>query len=278
MTKKQHPSRRSPGNFGKTAVILALPVLILACLAAWLWSGGAAFPRLEVAGHRISQEEYLRVMYQARNDVLSDHSEAGISLRDWSAETALGDPRQMTMERTLAILSEYYAVSTLAVERGYLADAGYDAMLQDMEDINRQRQEAMESGAVITGFPQFTVADYITYRASSLRLQFTDDSANPENQVTEEEILRRYEADRDRLYLQPDSLVLQFLEERCKKVNGSGTKAKALYESFKGWCRQNGYYICSAKKFNAGLEAHPEWHSGKYVSGGYPVYGDVELR
>ena len=211
MAKKQRPSRRFRGDPVKKAVILAVSLVILVCLGLWLWSGGPAFPRLEVGGYRISQEEYLRVLYQARNDVLSDHAAAGISLRDWSAETPLGDPRQMTMDRTLEILSEYYAVSTLAVERGYLSDAGYDSMLQDMEDINRQRQEALDSGAVVTGFPQFTAADYITYRASSLRLQFTDDPANPENQVTEDEILARYEADRDNLYLQPDSLDLQFL-------------------------------------------------------------------
>ena len=40
--------------------------------------------------------------------------------------------RRLTMERALEILSEYYAVGTLAVERGYLSDAGYDAMLEDM--------------------------------------------------------------------------------------------------------------------------------------------------
>ena len=214
MAKKQHrkqpptvPNRRKWG-----ILVIGILVLALGLLAVCLRPDSSRFPRLEVAGFRISEEEYLRAMYQARNEVLSDHAAAGISLKDWSTETELGDPTRLTMERALEILTEHYAVSTLAVERGYLSDAGYEAMKRDMEDINSKRQEALDSGAVVTGFPQFTVADYITYRASSLRLQFTDDSANPENLVTEEEILRRYEADRDRLYLQPDSLALQFLE------------------------------------------------------------------
>ena len=114
-------------------------------------------------------------------------------------------------------------------------------------------QEAMQ------GIFKWLVAGYFKYKRFGLKMS-----------KKMQAVIDQYERDND--------LVLQFLEERCKKVNGSGTKAKALYESFKGWCRQNGYYICSAKKFNAGLEAHPEWHSGKYVSGGYPVYGDVELR
>ena len=150
-----------------------LPLLCAAALIPVLFQGG--FPRLEVAGFRIEQEEYLQAMYQARNQVLSDHAAAGISLTDWNAETPLGDPVALTMERTLDLLREAYAVSTLAVERGYLADAGYDAMLRDLEELNRQRQEALDSGAVISGLPAFTAADFLTYRASALRLQFCSD-------------------------------------------------------------------------------------------------------
>lgn len=170
-----------------------------------------AFPRLEVAGFRVTEEEYLGAMYRARGDVLSEHAAAGISLADWSQDTALGDPCEMLTERTLELLREYYAVSTLAVERGYLAGAGYDAMLRDMERINRQRQEALESGAMVTGLRQFTPEDFLTYRTSNLRLQFCSDPDNPENQVTPEEIRERYEADKGNLYLLPDELELGFL-------------------------------------------------------------------
>lgn len=182
---------------------LALTVCLNGC--------SASFPRLEVAGFRVTEEEYLGAMYRARSDVLSEHAAAGISLTDWSKETALGDPCERTAERTLELLREYYAVSTLAVERGYLAGAGYDTMLEDMERINRQRQEALESGTVVTGLRQFTPEDFLTYRASNLRLQFCSDPNNPENQVTPEEIRERYEADKGNLYLLPDELELGFL-------------------------------------------------------------------
>ena len=71
-------------------VLWLLPLLCAAALIPLFLRG--SFPRLEVAGFRITEEEYLRAMYQARNDVLSDHAAAGISLKDWSAETPLGDP------------------------------------------------------------------------------------------------------------------------------------------------------------------------------------------
>lgn len=206
---KQQPNKPSAGR--------RWPVLLVAllALAALVWGVRAfadPFPRLEAAGFRITQEEYLRAMYQARGQVLSDHAAAGISLTDWDSPTALGDPCRLVTDRAVGLLREYYAVSTLAAERGYLADAGYDAALRELEERNRQQQEAMERGEPVTGIPRMTMDDYLTYRASSLGLRFCNDPENPENQVTAEELERRYEADRDDLYRQPDELVLAFLE------------------------------------------------------------------
>lgn len=67
-------------------------------------------------------------------------------------------------------------------------------------------------------------------------------------------VIKQYEKDND--------LVLQFLEEKCTKVEDGGTKAKALYDAYKIWCRSNGYFVMSAKKFITNMETHPEWHKG----------------
>lgn len=218
------------------AVIIGL----FLALGAVLLARSAGFPRLEVAGFRIDREEYRQVMFRARNDVLSDHAAAGHPLTDWTAETPLGDPIRLTMDRAIEILTETYAVSTLAVERGYLADAGYDALVRELEDINRKRQEALESGAMVTGIPSFTMSDFLDYRASSLRLQFCADPENPENQVTEEDIRARYEQDRERLYGQPDSVELAFVlidaadadiwEQTLQNARKTGDLAAALAE------------------------------------------------
>lgn len=226
MAKKQHlrPSAVPPPKKRFLLPVLAAGLLVLSILTGWMIRAFASpFPRLEVAGYVISREEYLQAMYRARNDVLSDHAAAGIPLKNWNEDTALGNPCELITYRTLEILSEYYAVSTLAVERGYLSDAGYEAMLRDMEDLNSRRQEALESGAVITGIPQFTQDDYMTYRASNLRIQFCNDSANPENRVTPEEIRQRYEADKDSLYVLPDDLELSYLV-----INTTVAEADAL--------------------------------------------------
>ena len=203
---------------GKRLWLIPAALFILICSVAVWRAASDRFPKLEVSGFPVSREEYVRAMYQARNEVLSDHAAAGISLTDWSRETALGDPCVLVAERATQILTEYYAVSTLAVERGYLADASLAAMERELEEINTQRQEAVDSGAIVTGMLQFSLEDYMTYRASAIRLQFTNDPENPEFSVTEEEILERYEADRDSLYRKPDDLELQFLLIRSGDV------------------------------------------------------------
>lgn len=210
-SKPHKPTDTSPPAKKPLVWGLAGAALVLALAAAVWLANLSSFPKVEVAGHRIAESEYLQAMYRARNDVLSDHTAAGISLTNWNTGTALGNPCELITNRALEILSEYYAVSDLAVERGYLADAGYDAMLRDLENYNRRRQEALESGAVITGIPQFTTEDYITYRASNLRTEFTNDADNPDNQVTQEEIRQRYDADKDNLYTLPDDLELAYL-------------------------------------------------------------------
>lgn len=246
--------------------ILCAAVLAVTTAAAGLL-GCTSFPRLEVAGFRITKEEYLRAMYQARNEILSDHAAVGISLTDWSAETALGDPRELTMERALDLLCEHYAIATLAVERGYLDDAGYEAMVRDLQEYNRRRQEALDSGAMVTGLPQFSMADYITYRASNLRLQFCSDPENPEFQVTPEEIRQRYEADRDSLYRQPDSMELAFL-----LADGADEKLHQAFEQ----ALQLGDLAAAIKAYP---ELKPYYQAISVNSGTYSVYarshGDI---
>jgi putative DNA primase/helicase len=81
--------------------------------------------------------------------------------------------------------------------------------------------------------------------------------------------VREYERDND--------LVVQFLEEKCEKDPDGSAKAKSLYDTYKMWCKSNGYYVCSSKKFNAEVTAHPEWCDGKEVSHGLTVFRGLKL-
>lgn len=83
-------------------------------------------------------------------------------------------------------------------------------------------------------------------------------------------VIRAYEKDND--------VILQFLEDVCEKAGGVAVRAKDLYDTFKLWAKSNGYYVLSARKFYAGIEAHPEWHNGRRLRDGYPYFIDIRIK
>lgn len=85
-----------------------------------------------------------------------------------------------------------------------------------------------------------------------------------------QKVIKQYEKDND--------LVLQFLEEKCERKDEGYTKAKSLYDNYKLWCKGCGYYVCSIKKFNAELTAHPEWYADKGVINGVAVYYGMGMK
>ena len=113
--------------------------------------------------------------------------------------------------------------------------------------------------AAMQGIFTWLVAGYFKYLRFGLTM--------PENM---RRVVKQYEKDND--------LVLQFLEEKCEKAGPEKkivTRKKSLYDSFKIWCKSNGYFVCSAKRFNADMETHPEWHGGSVTRDGYPCYRDI---
>lgn len=84
--------------------------------------------------------------------------------------------------------------------------------------------------------------------------------------------VKEYELDND--------IVLQFLEERCEatKDAADSIQAKDLYERYKLWCKTNGYFTCTVKKFNAEVTAHPEWYGDKSKTHGMIMYRGLRLK
>ena len=120
-------------------------------------------------------------------------------------------------------------------------------------------KDYFESPEAMKGIFTWLVAGYFKYRRFGLKMS--------ENMRT---VIKQYEKDND--------LVLQFLEEKCERDDDANTKAKSLYDTYKIWCKSNGYYVCSMKKFNAEVTAHPDWYAEKAMSGGVTVYRGLAIR
>lgn len=73
-------------------------------------------------------------------------------------------------------------------------------------------------------------------------------------------------------YRKDNDLVLQFLEQKCERTDEGEISSKQLYDVYKIWCKSNGFYVCSSKKFTAELNTHPEWYDGTRMRDGYRIY------
>lgn len=116
-----------------------------------------------------------------------------------------------------------------------------------------------ESPEAMKGIFTWLVAGFFKYKRFGL--------AMPDDMIM---VIRQYEKDND--------IVLQFLEEKCEQKEEAVTRAKTLYDNYKIWCKSNGYYVCSMKKFNAELTTHPEWYTDKGVSSGVAVYRGIAMK
>jgi len=83
-------------------------------------------------------------------------------------------------------------------------------------------------------------------------------------------VVKRYERDND--------LVVQFLEDKCEVTDGVYTKKKDLYDAYKMWCKSNGYFVCSARKFNSNFLPHVEWYEKEVIYHGYPSYRGITIK
>lgn len=127
------------------------------------------------------------------------------------------------------------------------------------EEQDKNLKFEFQTPTAMMGIFTWMVAGYYRYKNEGL-------SMSPAMQ----KVIRQYERDND--------LVLQFLEEKCIRDDTATSKAKTLYDAYKIWCKSNGYFVCSAKRFNADMETHPEWHGGKIISHGYPTYKNLRLK
>ena len=114
------------------------------------------------------------------------------------------------------------------------------------EEQDKGLKDYFETPEAMKGIFTWLVTGYFKYRRFGLKM--CDDM---------KKVIKQYEKDND--------LVLQFLEEKCEGTDEGYTKAKTLYDNYKIWCKSNGYYVCSMKKFNAELTTHPEWYHEKIL-------------
>lgn len=184
---------------GKNFIIIAVIFLAAAAAVIVFLSGmaGKARLHLRINGTEISEEEYLQAVKAVRYDVAAYFAGTyGAKEEDsfWSEEYGEEIPCEKLAEEAVERLKYIHAVYGLAEEKGYIDDAGYDALAERLEDENASRKEKIEAGEPVYGLSEYTLDLYMEYEVSSFRERYCNDETNEGMDLTEEEILEYYES------------------------------------------------------------------------------------
>ena len=185
----------------KSRIFIIIAAVLLAAAAAVIvfLSGmtGKARLHLRINGTEISEEEYLQAVKAVRYDVAAYFAGTyGAKEEDsfWSEEYGGEIPCEKLAEEAVERLKYIHAVYGLAEEKGYIDDAGYDALVERLEDENASRKEKIEAGEPVYGLSEYTLDLFMEYEVSSFRERYCNDKTNEGMDLTEEEIREHYES------------------------------------------------------------------------------------
>lgn len=186
---------------GKGKIFIIIAVIFLAAAAAvgiFLYGVlGKERLHLRINGTEISEEEYLQAVKAVRYDVAAYFAGTyGAKEEDsfWSEEYGGEIPCEKLAEEAVERLKYIHAVYGLAEEKGYIDDAGYDALVERLEDENASRKEKIEAGEAVYGLSEYTLDLFMEYEISSFKERYCNDTENEGMDLTEEEIREHYES------------------------------------------------------------------------------------
>ena len=185
----------------RTAVIAIVTVLLAIAAAVIVLvlcrMHGSLMPRLEINGVRVGREEYLRAMKDVRYDVtIYFGSNYGAAEEDgfWTEEYDGEIPCRTLTDEAVERLIYLHSVYALAEEKGYIDDAGYDALVERLENENASRNEKIEAGEAVYGLSEYSMDLFIEYEVSGFKERYCNDRANEGMDLTEDEIREYYES------------------------------------------------------------------------------------
>ncbi|MDY6142584.1 MAG: hypothetical protein SPI14_00005, partial [Arcanobacterium sp.] len=130
-----------------------------------------------------------------RNDVIQDTAQEGSSLGgDFWASDAPDSPTAAAVERAIKIVQERYAVYDIATEAGIIDSPSWDAIEERVGSGNADREDAMNTGGVVTGLQNFDLSTYVDAEARYIRDSYIANDDNPGMTPNDAQIQSYYDA------------------------------------------------------------------------------------
>ena len=119
-------------------------------------------------------------------------------------------------------------------------------------------KQEFQTAEAMRGIFSWLVAGYFKYRRFGLEM-----SDSMEGVIDE--------------YRKSNDLILSFLEQKTARDSSEKIRSKELYDLYKIWCKSSGFYCCTIKAFNSGMDSHPEMYDECRMSRGYKVYYGIKI-
>jgi len=193
-TKKKHVRSRNKWIF-----ISAVPILLLAMTLMFLLPlERDRYDESVVAwvnGQPITVGEYVRAMHGTRSTVVSRFLAQGRCQSEpdfWNTPTNGETPLEALRQATLDVLVETNVILMLARESGLIGYVSQEAILENLEEENIRRAQAVAAGQIIYGPQQFTEDVYLDLVIADIRAMLRMNAEENAN-FTEEELMDNFE-------------------------------------------------------------------------------------
>lgn len=125
----------------------------------------------------------------------------------WTTSYSGETPILYAREKTLADEVRIKIQQILMKENGIVSDISYEGFLKSLEEENQKRQEAAKKNQVIYGPEQYGPNEYFDYQLSNNVYKLKEKLFS--GAVTDKELRKKYEADKDKQYSMPDFMKLE---------------------------------------------------------------------
>jgi hypothetical protein len=215
------------GQLDQGLAVLSFFAIGALALAAGIVTPGRERAALVVNQHEVSREEFRWFMEQERAGVVA-HFKANFNLEDgqsfWNHQAGGTTPKDALQKRTVDRLVREKVEQILFQELGLVRDIDYAAFKQQLQTLNREREEAAKEGKSVYGPIRYTQLQFYGHWKATLRARATEKLVQKQLLPTEESLRRFYEDNRS-LFRAPPSCTLEIAAVQAELKPAAGEAA-----------------------------------------------------
>lgn len=218
------------GQLDRGFAVLSVFAIGALALTAGIVATGTEGAALVVNQHEVRREEFQWFMEQERAGVVA-YFKANFNLEDgqsfWNHQAGGTTPKATLQKRTVERLVREKVEQILFQEVGLVRDISYAAFLQQLQTLNREREEAAKKGEAVYGPIRYTQLQFYGHWKATLRAQATEKLAQKQLLPTEESRRRFYDDNRS-LFRAPPSCTLENVTVQAELKPAAGEAAGNL--------------------------------------------------